>query len=63
MLDIIRREFPLESDDKRKKDVGQQLLANITRLYYASRSDFASIEPEKKQEIITILNRFLTSLK
>lgn len=63
MLDIIRREFPLESDDKRKKDVGQQLLANITRLYYSSRNECSSIEPEKKSEIIAVLNRFLTALK
>ncbi len=63
MLDIIRREFPLDSDDKRKKDLGQHLLASITKLYYSFHNDFSSMDVEKKKEIVAILNRFLHSLK
>jgi hypothetical protein len=59
MLEIIRKRFPLEKDDKRAKDEGGAILTQLVQLFHTFKRMRSQISQEKKDEIKSILTRFL----
>lgn len=59
MLEIIRKRFPLEKDDKRAKDEGGAILTQLVQLFHTFKRMRETIHQEKKTEIKNMLSRFL----
>lgn len=63
MLELIRTTFPLDKDDKRRADDGQMILSSLVKLFHEYKKSKHDIEPEKQQEILSMLSRFVTLAK
>lgn len=59
MLEIIREKFPLSRDDGRKKEPGQALLLQLTKLYYEYKKIKNEVDAEKNEEIKALLQRLV----
>ncbi|MDB6082011.1 MAG: hypothetical protein JWO53_1283 [Chlamydiia bacterium] len=59
MLDLIRTTFPLDKEDGRKSDDGQMVLTGLVKLFHSFKRLKSEIEPEKQEEIKSMLTRFL----
>jgi hypothetical protein len=63
MLELIRTEFPLAKDDKRRSDDGKTLLIQLSKLYHSFRRMKKEIEPETQGQILHLLERFVKATR
>jgi hypothetical protein len=63
MLELIRLEFPLANNDKRKSSVSQSILTSIEKQFEAYQKQRGEISRDQAQEIAKSLKKFLTVLE
>ena len=62
-LEMIRAQFPIRKDDKRRSDHGAMMVLHLKRLLLSYKRLKAEIDQEEKEELQKTLRSFLSAVK
>ena len=57
LLNLIRENFPLDSVDRRRQDIGEKVTRHLKKLYEETKNKKFTLSKEKKREIFILLDK------